>query len=199
MKPAREKILMHICCAPCSAYPLTVLEKEPVDVFGFFFNPNIHPYQEYERRRDTLVRYADLRNLRLIVRDQYDVVQFIRDVVYREEDRCRTCYFMRLEAAARTAKKGRFDFFTSTLLYSKHQKHDLIREMGEGLARRYGVQFLYRDFREGWKEGIRLSKEANLYRQQYCGCIYSEQDRFRPAPKKGADRQVRAPGGGDLS
>jgi hypothetical protein len=83
-----------------------------------------------------------------------------------------------MEAAAKTAQKSKIDYFTTTLLYSKFQQHDLVREIGESLARVYGVAFYYRDFREGWKEGIRLSREAGLYRQQYCGCIYSEQERF---------------------
>jgi len=178
MKSHPERLLLHICCAPCSTYPLKVLEAEPLEVFGFFFNPNIHPYQEYARRRDAVREYSDKRSLRLICRDRYDLVDFLREVVYRENDRCRVCYFKRLEATARMARKGKFHYFTTTLLYSKLQQHDLVKNMGESLARRYGVDFYYQDFRKGWKEGIRLSQEANLYRQKYCGCIYSEQERF---------------------
>lgn len=188
MKTQKEKILLHICCAPCSTYPLKVLQKEPLDIFGFFYNPNIHPYQEYERRRDALAAYASSRDLKLILRDEYDLVQFIRDVVYREDDRCPVCYFKRLEATAKTAKKGKFNYFTTTLLYSKLQKHEMIKNMGESLGKRYGVSFLYRDFRQGWGEGIRLSKEAGLYRQQYCGCIYSEQERFYHPGKRNMGR-----------
>ncbi len=183
MSAQKEKLLLHICCAPCSTYPLSVLAEEPLEVFGFFYNPNIHPYREYELRRDTVADYARRKGIRLILRDEYDLVQFVREVVFREDDRCRFCYHRRLEAAARTAKKGGFDFFTSTLLYSKLQNHDLIREMGESLGRRHGVPFLYVDFRRGWKEGIVISKEEGLYRQQYCGCIYSEAERFHRPPK----------------
>jgi len=106
------------------------------------------------------------------------VVSFLRQVVFRESQRCHYCYHLRLHAAARLAKKSRMSAFTTTLLYSKHQKHDLVREIGEEASRRYGVAFLYRDFREGWQEGIEKSKELGLYRQLYCGCIYSEQERF---------------------
>jgi hypothetical protein len=173
-----EKLLLHICCAPCSTYPLKVLESEAFDVFGFFFNPNIHPYQEYEKRRIAVCDYLQAQNVPLILRDEYGLVNFLRDVVYREQNRCRICYFKRLEAAAETAVRSKLNYFTTTLLYSRFQQHDLIREIGESLARLYGVAFYYRDFREGWKEGIRLSTKAGLYRQQYCGCIYSEQERF---------------------
>jgi predicted adenine nucleotide alpha hydrolase (AANH) superfamily ATPase len=83
-----------------------------------------------------------------------------------------------LEATARAAKKGRFDSFTTTLLHSKHQNHEMIREMGESLGQRYGIRFIYEDFRLGWKEGIEVSKKLGLYRQQYCGCIYSEKERY---------------------
>jgi predicted adenine nucleotide alpha hydrolase (AANH) superfamily ATPase len=173
-----KKLLLHVCCAPCSTYPLKVMGKDPFEVFGFFFNPNIHPFQEYAKRRDTVCDYFRTKEVPLILKDEYNLVNFLREVVYREKDRCRICYFMRLEAAAKTAQENKIDYFTTTLLYSRFQQHDLIREIGESLGRCYGVSFYYRDFREGWKEGIRLSKEAGLYRQQYCGCIYSEQERF---------------------
>jgi epoxyqueuosine reductase len=173
-----DNLLLHICCAPCSTYPLSYFQKKDLPVFGFFFNPNIHPYQEYSRRRDSVVRYAQECNIPLRVQDEYNLVHFIRDVVYREGERCRICYFKRLEMTVKVAEKAKFGYFSSTLLYSKYQKHDLIRDIGESLGKRYGVSFLYHDFREGWKEGIRLSNEAGLYRQQYCGCIYSEQERF---------------------
>ena len=99
-------------------------------------------------------------------------------MAFREEKRCLYCYHDRLLATAQVAKRGNFSHFTTTLLYSKHQKHEIIREMGESLGRKYGVKFFYQDFREGWKEGIQCSLELGLYRQQYCGCIYSEKERF---------------------
>jgi predicted adenine nucleotide alpha hydrolase (AANH) superfamily ATPase len=170
-----------MCCAPCTIYPLQVLEDEGCRVFGFFFNPNIHPYQEYRRRMTTVGEFAGHVGLEVIYRNEYDVVSFLRQVAFRESQRCRFCYHLRLEATARLAKKSRMDGFTSTLLYSKRQDHQSIIQMGEEIGRSCGIPFIYRDFRAGWQEGIQKSKELNLYRQQYCGCIYSEQERFLTA------------------
>lgn len=117
-------------------------------------------------------------NIPLILKDEYNLDEFLRKAAFRENDRCRMCYFDRLKYTAIIARKGNFDFFTTTLLYSKFQKHELIKEIGESLAKEYGVEFYYEDFREYWKEGIELSKEREMYRQQYCGCIYSERDRY---------------------
>ena len=172
------KVLLHMCCAPCSLYPLQVLEAEGCRVFGFFFNPNIHPYQEYRRRLETVQQLAENVGLEVIYRDEYDVVSFLQQVAFRESQRCHICYNLRLEAAARLAKKSRMDGFTSTLLYSKRQDHELVRQIGDEIGKSHGIPFIYRDLREGWNKGIQKSEELNLYRQQYCGCIYSEQERY---------------------
>ena len=103
---------------------------------------------------------------------------FLRKAAFRESQRCRICYHDRLDAAARIAKKGRFDYFSTTLLYSKFQNHDQIRTIAEAVAKSVGIPFYYRDFRDGWKRGIEVSKSLGLYRQNYCGCIYSEKDRY---------------------
>jgi len=147
-------------------------------VYGLFYNPNIHPYLEYRRRLDALTSYADQEGLTIIGEDAYSLDLFLRQVVFREEQRCRYCYRLRLSHAARIAKKGGFDAFTTTLFYSRYQKHDLIREIAEDVAVTHGISFFYRDFREGWSEGVRVSKEIGMYRQPYCGCIYSERDRY---------------------
>jgi len=173
-----KRVLLHVCCANCAIYPLGRLAQDNTEVFGFFYNPNIHPFQEYRRRLETVESFFQGRGARLIVQDEYDLEGFLRNVVFREDNRCPYCYHRRLEAAARTAKKGKFDAFTTTLLHSKLQNHALIREIGEGLGRRLGVPFHYEDFRVGWKEGIEASKRLGLYRQQYCGCIYSEKERY---------------------
>lgn len=177
------KILIHVCCAPCLIYPLKRLRESNHEVIGFFYNPNIHPYQEYKRRRDALENYADLVRLPVIYRDEYELEDFIRNVVFRERDRCKYCYFSRLRAAAQAAKQNNIPNFTSTLLYSRYQNHELIREMGENLAKEYKIKFYYEDFRKGWMEGIETSKKLNIYRQQYCGCIYSEKERYVKAGK----------------
>lgn len=171
------KILMHICCAPCAIYPLRILREEGAEVSGFFFNPNIHPYGEYKKRSDTLKEYSSKCGLKMIFDEAYPMEEFLRNVAFREQERCRYCYYTRLSRAVEAARDGRFDGFTTTLLYSKYQKHDLIREMADSLAKDAGVEFVYFDFRKGWKEGIEASKAMGLYRQRYCGCIYSEKER----------------------
>lgn len=172
------KVLLHICCAPCCIYPVATLKSEGMDVMGFFYRHNIHPYSECLRRQETLQSYADQINLGIIFQQGYDLEGFIQHVVYRETDRCAYCYHDRLRTTALLAKRGKFDYFTSTLLYSKFQKHDTIRTLGESVGASVGIPFLYKDFRSGWKEGIKISKDLNLYRQQYCGCIYSEKERY---------------------
>jgi len=172
------KVLIHICCANCLIYPLKVLREEGWEVMGFFYNPNIHPYQEYMRRLEAVRDYEKQAEIKVIYRDEYTLEEFLRGIVFREENRCRFCYHLRLEATAQVAKRGKFDAFTSTLLHSKHQNHQLIQEIGNAVGKRQGVKFLYRDFRKGWQEGIEESKALGLYRQQYCGCIYSEKERY---------------------
>jgi predicted adenine nucleotide alpha hydrolase (AANH) superfamily ATPase len=172
------KALIHICCANCLIYPLKTLREEGWDCMGFFYNPNIHPYQEYQRRLAAVQAYEKEAAIRVIYRDEYDLEQFLRGVAFREDERCRFCYHLRLEAAAQVAKRGKFDAFTSTLLHSKHQDHELIKTIGETVGKEQGVKFLYQDFRDGWKEGIEESKTLGLYRQSYCGCIYSEKERY---------------------
>ena len=178
------RILLHICCGPCALYPLRTLRAAGHDVTGLFYNPNIHPYQEYALRRDAVVRMAELESTPLLIRDDYDLEGFLANVAAAPEKRCTHCYASRLRATAQAAREHGFDAFTASLLYSRYQKHEEIRESGEQIGREFGVEFYYADFRPGWQEGIRLSKELGLYRQQYCGCIYSEKERYLPREKK---------------
>jgi len=152
---------------------------------GFYYRHNIHPYTECLKRQKTLEEYADQVDLKLIIQDGYNLEEFIRNVAFREASRCRYCYHDRLLCTALVAKRGKFDYFSSTLLYSKYQQHDLIKDIGNSIGKSVGVSFYYHDFREGWKEGIKKSKELNMYRQQYCGCIYSEKDRYLSSYSKG--------------
>ena len=178
-----KKILLHTCCAPCTIYPLRILREEGNEVQGLFYNPNIHPYMEYKRRFDTLKAYADQVGFQLMGDDACPFEDFLRQVVFHEDDRCRYCYRIRLFQAARIAREQGFDAFTTTLLYSRYQKHDLIRQIAEEEGKNQGVPFLYHDFREGWVEGIQASKEMGMYRQPYCGCIYSENERYYRRPQ----------------
>ena len=172
------KLLLHMCCGPCTIYPLQTLRQEGMEVMGFFYRHNIHPFTECRRREETLLAYAKQENFRVICQETYEVEAFLQSVVFREGDRCRYCYHDRLAATARVARKGKFDGFSSTLLYSRFQNHELIKTTGEALGRKLGIPFFYRDFRQGWKQGIEASKALGMYRQQYCGCIYSEKERY---------------------
>jgi predicted adenine nucleotide alpha hydrolase (AANH) superfamily ATPase len=172
------KVLLHICCAPCSIMPLHTLRGEGHDVTGFWFNHNIHPYQEYRKRLDTVREFAGMEDLEMVYRNEYLLEEFLSAVAAAPAERCSYCYNSRLEIAARTAAENGYDAFTSSLLYSRYQRHDEIRLAGERLAGQYGIAFHYDDYRRGWQEGIRVSKQLGLYRQQYCGCIYSEKESY---------------------
>ena len=177
-----KKLLLHMCCGPCAVFPFIELKKN-YDVTGVFYNPNIHPYTEYKKRLDAAKEFADKSGFRMIALDEYKLDEFLRNAAYRENQRCMMCYSDRLERAASVAKKGNFDAFSTTLLVSPFQKHELIKRVGEEAGEKYGVEFLYMDFRAGFKEGVEKSKELELYRQPYCGCIYSERDRYLPNKK----------------
>ena len=180
------KLLLHICCAPCAIYPTRSLRKEDFAVMGYFYRHNIHPYRECLQRQETLQAYAATIDLRVIYQDTYDIENFLQNVAFRESNRCHYCYHERLRMTALTAKRGMFDYFSSTLLYSKFQQHDAIKTIGASIAKSVGVPFYYQDFRTGWKTGVEESKQLGLYRQPYCGCIYSEKERFYQ-PAKGRD------------
>ena len=172
------KILLHLCCANCAIYPVKVLRARGEELTGYFFNHNIHPYREFRRRLETAQQYAAAVALPLLINDDYALDVFLARVAAAPQQRCTYCYTSRLEATARCAAAQGFTAFTTTLLYSRYQQHDLIRASGEALGQRYGLTFLYEDFRAGWQEGIDVSKGMGLYRQPYCGCIYSERDRY---------------------
>jgi len=171
-------VLLHICCAPCTIYPFEVLKEQGIKVRGYFYNPNIHPYREFRKRLETVEQFASEVNLPVDYHREYGLHDYLRQVVYHEEDRCSLCYDMRLQEVILKAKKMGADAFTTTLLYSRYQNHELIKFKAEELAQKHGIPFLYEDFRQGWLQGIDKSKELELYRQSYCGCIYSEQERY---------------------
>jgi predicted adenine nucleotide alpha hydrolase (AANH) superfamily ATPase len=180
-KPGKGKrILLHICCGPCSTYPIEQLREEGFQVTGFWYNPNIHPWQEHQRRRQSVQKYAEAVDLPVIWYEKYEMPLYLRAVVGHERfrERCRICYRMRLEKTAQVAAEGGFDVFTTTLLISPHQDQALIRQIGEEVAEVCGVDFYFENFRRGWSERGRLTREHALYRQQYCGCIYSEWERY---------------------
>ncbi len=173
-----KKILLHICCGPCSITTIQSLQDQGLEVTGLYHNPNIHPLQEYLRRREGVEQVAERLGVRVLYKDsEYDPKTYFRAVAQREDNRCFYCYSMRLERTASIAGRGGFDYFTSTLLYSKFQQHEVIARLGSDLGKGK-ARFWYEDFRQGWKQGIETSKDWNIYRQQYCGCLYSEFERY---------------------
>ena len=172
------KTLLHICCAPCSVGSIALLRKEEIALTGFWYNPNIHPFTEYRARRNCLRDYAATIELPLIEQDDYALRPFIRQVAEDISGRCVKCYEMRLFEAARNAKEGGFDSFTSSLFISPYQNHELMRDVAERAASEYGVEFLYRDFRPYFRDGQNFAREHDFYMQKYCGCVFSEQERY---------------------
>lgn len=184
------KLLMHICCSNCSIHPLQHLLLKGMDLTGFWFNPNIHPYTEYKARLDSVIRLGRLWNLDVEYDDDYCLDDFLKSVAGRGAERCSVCYELRLDRTAKTARKMQFDGFTTSLLSSPYQRFDGIIEIGRNAAKRHGVTFLAEDFRPGWRIAQNMSRDLQLYRQKYCGCIYSEMERYAQSEKR---RKIRTP------
>ena len=180
------KLLLHSCCAPCSVYCIDTLREKGIEPDVFWYNPNIHPYKEYEARRDCLIEYTKSINVKCIVEDEYGLDEFCRNVANNLNSRCVDyCYPVRLRKTFEYAKKHGYDAVTTTLLYSIYQKHDFIKKLCEDLSKEFGIEFLYRDFRYGFWVGHEKAKEAGLYMQKYCGCIFSEESKYNnPNPPK---------------
>ncbi len=172
------KLLLHCCCGPCSVFPVDNLRENGISVTGFFYNPNIHPFKEFRRRLTTAEEYSRKTDSTLIVDKNYGLIKFLRAVVNREKERCLYCYQERLKTTVQKAKEEGFDAFSTTLLYSKYQNHVKIKQICEKLSKEHLLSFYYEDFRVGWQIGIDKSIDLNMYRQPYCGCIYSEQERY---------------------
>ncbi|MBI4981999.1 MAG: epoxyqueuosine reductase QueH [Candidatus Omnitrophica bacterium] len=174
------KILLHTCCAPCLIYPLEELEKKGFKVAGFFYNPNIHPFSEYKLRKEAFDNLTAE-----ILFPAYMPQEFFQAVNLRENapDRCAICWSLRLDKTAQYAKKNGFDAFTTTLLVSPYQNQELLKEIGEQIAIDRGIEFLYQDFRPGFRKAHDKAKEKGIYCQKYCGCLYSELERFTKTGK----------------
>lgn len=170
--------LLHICCAPCANQPIALLRGEGIAVTGFWYNPNIHPFTEYRARRNCLRSYAEELRLTLIERNDYGLRPFVRAVAQDIPNRCSHCYALRLEETARQAAELGFDSFTSSLFISPYQNHALLQEVAQRAADTYGVTFLYRDFRPYFREGQTFAREHGFYMQKYCGCVFSEEERY---------------------
>jgi hypothetical protein len=173
------KLLLHTCCAPCIAAPYHELKKQGMDVIGFFYDPNIHPLLEFRKRRRAVEVFQEQEKFPVIYRREYGLHEFLRQIGPDTPERCAICYRIRLDATAAAAREEGFDAFTSSLLFSRHQGHNSIAAIVKNAAEREGVAFHYVDFRHLADESQALAKKRSLYRQQYCGCIFSEYDRYK--------------------
>ncbi len=173
------KLLMHTCCAPCSVYCIDSLRSEGIEPTVYWYNPNIHPYMEYKARRDCLKEYTQSIGVQAIFEEEYGLDEFCKNVIRNLKTRCTDyCYRVRLEQTAKYAKEHGFDTITTTLFVSPYQKHEELKQIAEEIAKKYELNFLYRDFRVGFREGQAKARELGLYMQKYCGCIFSEEMRY---------------------
>ena len=187
------KLLLHTCCAPCSVYCIKSLRQEGIEPTVFWFNPNIHPYTEYKARRDTLRQYTSSIGVQAIFEENYGLREFCKNVVDDLNNRCvKYCYRIRLEQTAKYAKENGYDTFSTTLLISPYQNHEALKKIGEEMAEKYGLEFLYRDFRPGFRQGQAEARELGLYMQKYCGCIFSEESSKYAHIKKDKEESLRA-------
>lgn len=173
-------MLLHSCCGPCAAYTTSYLLERGYAPTLYFYNPNIHPYQEYQKRLEGLNQLAAIRNLPVIVEPGYPLEDFLGQIAPNPEfgKRCVLCYRIRLEKTAEKAKELGMEAFSTTLLISPYQNREQICAIGQELAAKYRLRFIDEDYRPGFRQSQVMAKEYGLYRQGYCGCIYSEKDRY---------------------
>ena len=192
LRQTGQRLLLHICCGPCATYSVQRLREVGFDLTGYWHNPNIHPFSEHERRRESLLAFAQAVALPVIESEGYEVVEFLRGVAGRERrgERCAICYELRLAATARAARAGGYDAISTTLLISPYQDQALIRAIGERVAAEAGVEFYFENLRRGWAERGRLARQYDLYQQRYCGCLYSEWEALSPAARA-SNREAR--------
>lgn len=173
------KLLMHTCCAPCSINCINVLREEGIEPTLYWYNPNIHPYIEYKNRKEGLAKYSKVVNVETIFEEEYGLKDFCKNVINNLENRCVDyCYRVRLEKTAQYAKANGYDAITTTLFVSPYQNHQEIKKILEEIAKKYSLKPIYRDFRPGFRIGQNKARELELYMQKYCGCIFSEEDRY---------------------
>ena len=173
-----KTVLIHTCCAHCTAYTAEHWQQQGYQLCAFWYNPSIHPYTEHQHRLEATKSLALEMGFPLVISGSYDMIDYFRRVAGHEADRCRHCFEMRLSRTAEYALQSGFDAFTTTLLISPHQKHAQLKDTGERIARETGVDFLYADLRKRYSDSRHRTKPLELYRQQYCGCLYSEWERY---------------------
>ena len=175
------KLLLHICCGPCAIYPIKHLAGKKFDeIVGYYYNPNIHPPSEFKKRRDALKK-AEKRLDFKVIYPPYVMEEYFRKISSKEDspERCSLCWELRLLQTADYAKENSFDGFTTTLLISPYQNHELVKDISERIAKEKGIDFYYEDFRKGFRESQDKARELDVYRQKYCGCVFSELERVK--------------------
>lgn len=177
------KLLLHACCGPCACYPAEKLLADGKAFDVLYFNPNIHPYKEFKRRLNALRELCEKKRYKLIVDKSYPLEDCVQGMLAEPTIRCAYCYRVRMRYVASYAKENGYDAFSTTLLVSPYQKHELIIQMAEEAAKEFDIPFYYEDFRAGYQRGVDISLELELYRQPYCGCVFSERDRYEKKPK----------------
>lgn len=190
----KNRLLIHACCAPClvAVYDDIVENMENMEIADFdviWYNTNIQPKIEYEKRKETFISYMQIMEKAPIVLDEYNMKEFVENVVNLDKTkyqmRCEYCYTSRLEKVFEYAKENGYTHVTTTLLISPFQKHNVIIKVCENLALKYGVKFLYKDYRPLFEIGQKKAKDLGIYRQKYCGCIYSiDESTYRVDVKK---------------
>jgi len=179
-----KDLLLHVCCAHCAAYTVNHWRDQGYRVIAFWYNPNIHPYAEHLKRLGAVQTLSHEMDFRLIGVPGYDMPSYFRAVAGNESERCRHCFGLRLGKVASAARDMGMAGFSSTLLISPTQRHEALREVGEAVAKDAGTNFLYADLRKRYSDSRRLTKPMEIYRQQYCGCLYSEWERYPGAKLK---------------
>ncbi|MCX7773072.1 MAG: epoxyqueuosine reductase QueH [Clostridia bacterium] len=175
------KLMLHMCCAPCAVAIVDKLQKQPdITLDGFFYNPNIHPTEEYEKRRAAVVSLSQAYEMPIAFEDENGLAFWQKKLNGEKDVRCNTCYAIRMDKAAQKALEKGCDAFTTSLLISPYQNHELIRALGEKAAAKYGIGFYYEDFRDLYRKGRELSRAKGWYMQKYCGCAYSYTESDHP-------------------
>jgi len=172
------KLLVHTCCAHCTAYTVEYWRGLGYDVIGLWFNPNIHPFTEHNLRLEAMQKLSAKMSFQLVVPEGYDFQEYFRRVAGHEKERCSICFNLRLARVAHQAAEMGIGVFTTSLLISPHQQHEAVKTSGEQAAEQSGVQFLYADLRKRYSDSRCITKPIDLYRQQYCGCMFSEYERY---------------------
>ena len=180
----KPKLLLHACCGPCSSYVIEYLSNY-FDITIYYYNPNIYPENEYLRRLNELIKFIrEFNNNITVIEEKYETNEFYNNIrglekLGEKSKRCYNCYKFRMNKSALYAKNNNYDYFTTTLSISPYKNAEWLNEIGKNLEKIYNIKYLYADFKKknGYKRSLELSKEYKLYRQEYCGCVYSYQEK----------------------